>query len=176
MWIGGVLAALLVVDLALAGILYESAREAPQATRMEAARLKAQEKLYRADVARGQEIRDSLTEARKESDAFYDSTFPDAATGYSAVEGDLDSIAAKSGLANESVKFKQKDLKDHGVTEITISETVEGDYPSILHFIDGLERSKNFYLLRDLSLNSSSAAAGSGGIRLTLELQTYFRT
>ncbi len=176
MWIGGVLAALLVADLALAGILYESAREAPQAMRREAVRLKSQEKLYRADVTRGQKIRDSLAEARNESDNFYESTFPDAATGYSVVEADLDSIAAKSGLADESVKFKQKDLKDHGVTEITISETVEGDYPSILHFIDGIERSKKFYLLRDLSLNSASTTAGSGGIRLTLELQTYFRT
>jgi hypothetical protein len=41
-----------------------------------------------------------------------------------------------------------------------------------VRFINGLERSKNFYVLDGLSL-----AAGSGGnLRLNLRLRTYFRT
>jgi hypothetical protein len=50
--------------------------------------------------------------------------------------------------------------------------TVEGPYPALLQFISGIERSKNFYFLNQLQLN----AAGPNGIRLQLDLHTYFRT
>jgi hypothetical protein len=58
------------------------------------------------------------------------------------------------------------------VTLITITESVDGNYPAIIQFINGLERSKYFYLLNNLQLDTSNL----GGIRLRLELRTYFRT
>ena len=48
----------------------------------------------------------------------------------------------------------------------------EADYPAVIQFINGLERSKYFYLLDDLQLGSAS----SGAIRLQIGLHTYFRT
>ena len=61
-----------------------------------------------------------------------------------------------------------------GVNDVAISANVEGNYTSLVTFIDGLEHSKYFYLLKDLRLDS--AATPGGGIRLQLELHTYFRT
>jgi len=68
--------------------------------------------------------------------------------------------------------LNQKEVKGRGVTLITISESVDGDYPAIIKFINGMERSKYFYLLNNLQLDTSNL----GGIRLRLELRTYFRT
>src|SRR5271168_408237 len=95
-------------------------------------------------------------------------------SGYSTIEDDLGSIAAKANLRSSGISFKQKELKGRDVTEIDISDTVEGDYPAIIQFINGLEHSKNFYLLNKLHLQSTTGPGG--GIRLQLDLQTYFRT
>ncbi len=57
------------------------------------------------------------------------------------------------------------------MTLVTVLDSVDGDYPAIIQFINGLERSKYFYLLNNLQLDTASA----GDIRLHLELRTYFR-
>mgnify|MGYP001608520988 FL=1 len=66
---------------------------------------------------------------------------------------------------------KERPLETRGVTEVTVSATVEGDYVSVVRFINGLERSDNFYLLDSLGLASSTG----GSIKLNLQLRTYFR-
>ena len=54
-----------------------------------------------------------------------------------------------------------------------MSATVEGAYPGLVKFINGLERSQNFYLLDSLALASGM---GGTGVRLNLQLRTYFRS
>jgi Tfp pilus assembly protein PilO len=170
--IGLALAALLAMDAALLYVRWQGAHEAPYEMRAQRDRLQAQAKLLRADVQRGEKIRDSLPKVGKDCDAFYHESFLDPKFGYSEIESDLGAIAQKAGLKTSAITFREKALKDHGVTEIGISTSVEGSYNSILHFISGLEQSKKFYLLNDLRLDSAT----TGGIRLRLELQTYFRT
>ena len=108
----------------------------------------------------------------KDCDTFYQQSFLDSPTGYSRIEGDLDDIAKKSGVRISGYTFKQKVIKERGVTEIEITTNFDADYPAVIQFINGLERSKNFYLLDSLRLTSAS----TGGIRLDLDLHTYFRT
>jgi Tfp pilus assembly protein PilO len=170
--IGLALVALLAMDGALFFIRWQGSHEAPVEMRAQRDRLQAQAKLLRADVQRGGKIRSSLAKAGQECDAFYHDSFLDPKFGYSEIESDLGAIAQKAGLKTSAISFRQKELKDHGVTEVGISTSVEGSYASIIQFISGLERSKNFYLLNDLRLDS----ANTGSIRLRLELQTYFRT
>jgi hypothetical protein len=171
-WTGITLAILLAVDLALASFLWAAAREGPQAMRARRDRLAAQAKLLRADVDRGEKVRASLPQAGRDCEAFYHRGFLDSSTGYSQIEADLSAIASKVGVKTSGLEFKQKEIKDRGVTEISISTNVEADYPAVIQFINGLERSKNFYLLDGLQLASATA----GGIRLELQLHTYFRT
>ena len=135
-------------------------------------RLAIHAKLLKADITRGEKIRASLPEVRKDSDSFYRESFLDPVTGYSDIATDLDSIAAKAGVKTTGFSFKQKEVKDRGVTEITIETSVDADYPSVIQFINGLERSKYFYLLDEVELNTAQA----GGIQLRIGLHTYFRT
>ena len=171
-WIGIVLAVPLALDLALGVYLWQAGRHDPQAMRAERDGLAIQAKLLRADVLRGQKIRASLPQARAECDDFYNDSFLDGATGYSRIETDLGQIASHAGVKTTGFSFKQKPIKERGVTEISISTSLDADYPAVIQFINGLERSKNFYLLDRLHLASSTA----GGLRLEIELHTYFRT
>ena len=170
--VGAALGLVLLLDLVLAGYLWHASSEQPETLRMQRDALALQAKKLHADVERGNKIRASLPEAGKQCDAFYQQSFLDSSTGYSRVEADLGEIASKSGVKISGYTFKQKDVKDRGVTEIHLTMNLDAEYPAIIQFVSGIERSKNFYLLDSLHLTSAT----TGGIRLDLDLHTYFRT
>lgn len=172
-WIIGGLVALLAADLALGYVLWQSSREGVEAMKAQRDRLALQSKLLKADVERGDRIRASLSGVGHEYDGFYRTAFLGSTDGYSAIDEDLGAIASKANLKSTGISFHEKEVKGRGVVEVDISDTVEGDYPAIIQFINGLERSKYFYLLSDLKLDSATTGPG---IRLHLELHTYFRT
>lgn len=170
--IAAVLCLLVLADLALIVVLWQIGREGPQAMRARKIRLTEEAKLLRADVARGEAIRASMPKAGRQCDAFYDKAFLDSSTGYSQIEADLNSISKDAGVQTSGLKFKQKAVKGRGVTEVDVSTTLTADYPSLIRFINGIERSQDFYLLDGLALHSSQ----SGLVDLDLSLHTYFRT
>lgn len=172
LWVILALLVLVMADIALAVFLSQSGTHSEMAMRTERDRLAMTAKLLNADVRRADKIRASLPQVGKDCTNFYEKTFPSADVGYSSIESDLVSIASHAGLRTSGVSFKPTELKDRGVTQLEITAEVNGDYASIIRFINGLEVSKNFYLLNDLSLDSAS----TGGIRLQLKLHTYFRT
>jgi Tfp pilus assembly protein PilO len=166
------LGVLLAADVALGFFLWRNSSESPEQLHREIQRLELQAKKREAEVARGQKIRGSMPRVGRDCDRFYDSTFLSKDTGYSAIEGDLNSIANKAGLRLSGTAYKESEVKNRGVTQVVISTGVEGNYASIIQFINGLEQSGNFYLLNDLRLSSANA----GGIKLQLELRTFFRS
>jgi len=175
------LVVLLVADLGLLYVRWENSRENEAAMRAERDRLELTAKALKGDVARAQRIRESMSGVTKEYDAFYKTDFESTSDGYSKIEANLDAIAVKASVKSSGAAFEQKEVKGRGVEEIRISDTVEGDYSSIIKFISGLEQSRYFYLLSELKLDSDlSAVQGSASpgalIRLHLELRTYFKS
>ncbi len=168
----GVVAVLLALDVVLIGVIWRAARTAPEDQKRGRDRLQVEANQLKADVERGNKIKAHLADVESRSAQFYKDQFPDAPGGYSDLIVDLGTIAAHSGVKTSLVSFHQNELKGRGVTEVQITAGVEGDYPGLIHFINGLERSKNFYLLDNLSL----ASASTGVIRLNLVLRTYFRS
>ena len=171
-WTSTVLGALLAADLGIALFQWFGARQDPYALRAERDRLALQARLLRADIERATKIRASLSQAGQDCERFYQSSFLDSATGYSRIEADLGGIASQAGVRTSGLVFKREDVKERGVTRISITTSVDADYPALFRFINGLERSKNFYLLSGLKLESGAA----GAIKLDLEMHTYFRT
>lgn len=166
---------LLLADVALAVFLWNASRQGPETLRAERDRLALQAKLLRADLRRGETIRASLPQVGIDCDTFYRQSFLDSKMGYSQIESDLGAVATKANVRTPALSFQQKEIKDRGVTEISIKTAVEADYPSVIRFINGLERSKNFYLVDELHL-ASAAPSTPGMIRLEIVLHTYFRT
>ncbi len=174
-WKKGIAAALsllVVADVALVVVLWQIGREGPQAMRMRRVSLTQKAKLLRADVNRGEQIRVSLPLAGKQCDDFYNQAFLNSSTGYSQIETDLNAISKDAGVQTAGLKFGQKDVKGRGVTEVDVSTRVTADYPSLIRFINGVERSKDFYLLDGMKMQS----AKDGMVDLEIRLHTYFRT
>lgn len=174
-WKKGITTALLVLvvaDLALVFVLWQIGKQGPQEMRARRNQLIEEAKLLRADVARGQKIRASIPLAGRQCDAFYQKAFFDSTTGYSQIESDLNAISKQAGVQTSGLNFKQSDVKGRGVKEVLVNTRVTADYPSLIRFINGIERSQDFYLLDQLRLHSGKA----GMIDLDLDLHTYFRT
>ena len=63
------------------------------------------------------------------------------------------------------------------MTEIAIDATVNGDYKSVIGFLNGLQRSPSLYAVDSLALASEKASQTSSNvIKVALHLKTYFRT
>jgi len=169
--LGGV-TLLVIADVSLAAYSWQlsaAPQALPQAQIM-------QHDLLKADIKRAQEIRDNIPATQKDCDRFEQSLFP-ASSGYSAVRAELGSIAGKSGSRLENIAFKQTDIANRGMTEVAIDATVNGDYKSVIGFLNGLQRSASLYAVDSLTLSPETANQASANIiKVALHLKTYFRT
>jgi Tfp pilus assembly protein PilO len=170
-WIQVALGVVLLLDLFLVYVIWRAGGPGPQAMREQRKQLELQDKLLGADVRRAANIRDRLPVVARDCDLFFDQQFLPVKTGYSTVVADLNAISENSGLRTASVNFKQRDFEKRGLTEVGVTAVVEGDYSNLVRFINGIERSENFYLLDSLTLASSAG----GTIKLNVQLRTYFR-
>ena len=162
---------ILAADLILLGVDWRM-NQSPHVQAGELRRLDLLEKSYRADNARLERFRRELPADEKDWDAFFTSHFHPAGAGYSAISEDLGELSRTAGLRSDTVTFHQHIPDARGLMEVDIATAVEGDYDSLIQFLNKLEHSENFYVLDSLTLASSSA----GKLRLNVQLRTYFRT
>jgi hypothetical protein len=165
------LGAILAADVILIGVNWQLSRS-PHIQPGDINRLAMLEKSYRADDARLERFRAELPADEKQWDDFFTTHFHPAGEGYSAISEDLGSLSRTSGLQSDSITFHQHNPDARGLMELEIATAVEGDYDSLIQFLDKLEHSDNFYVLDGLTLASNSA----GKLRLNLQLRTFFRT
>ena len=132
--------------------------------------------LLKKDIQRANEIRTHIPAIQKDCDVFEQSLFPET-TGYSTVTAELGALAAKSGLRLDSRAFTPKIVKGHDLTELKIEAQVTGDYRGVVRFLNGLQRSANFYAVDGLSARSATQTQGGakGALQVTVHLKTYFR-
>lgn len=132
-------------------------------------------KLRKADIDHAEKIRKDIPATKKQMDDFEASLLP-ASTGYSSVTAELDSLAKKSRLQIVSIAARPKEVTNRSMEEVTIDAIVNGDYASVVRFINGLQRSNNNYAIDGLALGTESQnQTGTGPIRVGLHLRTYFR-
>ena len=165
------LAAMLAADLVLIGVNWNLSRS-PHVQPGDLNRLAMLEKSYRADNARLERFRSELPADEKQWDDFFNTHFQLSGQGYSAISEDLGKLSRSSGLQSDTITFHQHDADARGLMELEIATAVEGDYDSLVQFLNKLEHSDNFYVLDGLSLSSITG----GKLRLNLQLRTYFRT
>jgi Tfp pilus assembly protein PilO len=166
---------LVLADVALAAYSWQLS-SSPHAPQQQLAVETKQHDLLKADIKRAQDIRDNIPAIQKDCDHFEQSLFP-ASSGYSAVRSELGVTAKKSGIQLEDLSFRQTEIANRGMTEVTIDATVNGDYKSVIGFLNGLQRSANLYAVDTLALGSDNASqASTNVIKVALHLKTYFRT
>jgi Tfp pilus assembly protein PilO len=167
----GVLAVILLVDAVLIGVQWKL-NSAPHVQAGDLNRLAMMEKQYRADNTRLERFKTELPADEKQWDQFFTSHFHPAGAVYSAISEDLGGLSRSAGLRSDTISFHQHPPDARGLMQIDITTAVEGDYDSLVQFLNKLEHSDNFYVLDSIALAPSTV----GKLRLNVTLRTYFRT
>jgi Tfp pilus assembly protein PilO len=169
---------LLVVSLIAADValgFYSWSLASARSAKQELVLITRNRDLLKKDIQRAQEIRGRIPAIQKDCDAFEHSLFPES-SGYSAVSAELGALAAKSGLRLDSRSLSPKAVKGRDLTELAINAQVTGDYHGVVRFLNGLQRSTNFYAVEGLSAHSSARLQGArGALQVTVHIKTYFR-
>jgi hypothetical protein len=173
LWVQIGLAVLLVLDVGLAVERWRmNVAASEQQLQLRVVHLRAEVAALRSNLRHAEDVQSKIPQIATECDGFYDQQLLGPSQGYAALVTDLDGIARKAGLVTSGVRFDQKNATAHGVTQVDASAVIEGNYDALIRFINGLERSKNFYVLDSLELGSSTG----GRVKLNIRLHTYFRT
>ncbi|MGA2570266.1 MAG: hypothetical protein ABSF23_07070 [Terracidiphilus sp.] len=98
---------------------------------------------------------------------FYKKRIP---ADYSSISTGIGGLAVKSGVRLTRVQYTQG-KPDSGLSEISMDSSISGDYPSIMRFINGLERDRTFFIIRAMSLTSQQG----GLVNLRLRVSTWLR-
>jgi Tfp pilus assembly protein PilO len=166
------LGVLVAADIVLAGVNWQMA-DSSRTPQSELNALERQHALMAADITRAETIRTTLPAVEQQCDTFFRQNFRPLGSGYSSVVSDFGSLTRQAGLQGGNLSFHQHEPDKRGVTQVDVLAVVDGDYPSVVRFINDLQHSDTFYVLDRLSLASS----GSGGqLKLNLQLRTYFRS
>jgi Tfp pilus assembly protein PilO len=155
--------------------VYSVVASSSRSPQQEIAGQNAQLKLLQADVERARSIKKDTPAAKRDCDEF-ENSLPPAGTGYSAVSSELAEIGRKAGLKISSLSFHQRDIEGRGVAEVAVDATVAGDYKSVVRFLNGLQRSENYYSVDNLALTGESAGgAPSGTLKVDVHMKAYLK-
>ncbi|HUI73460.1 MAG TPA: hypothetical protein VLX32_00865 [Candidatus Acidoferrum sp.] len=177
----GSLAVLLAADAGLAVYGWHLAAE-PKTPEEALARQTRQLKVLSGEIDRANKIKADLPATMADCDRFEKSLLP-ASTGYSVVTAELGDFAKKAGIELLGVSFHQTEVKDRPLYSVEMDAGVSGNYQGVVKFINGLQRSRDVYVVESLALGAErpesgqlQAAAAGDLIRVRVRLRTYFRT
>lgn len=171
-WVYAILVGLLLVDAVAYVDWFWRPAVVPGYADAMLAQLQREVAAHEAEVARLRRIREELPRVRPALSSFTAEHFPAEQGGYSGVAAALADAARTAGVRLENVGYKvgaQQPRPDLLVVEV--STDLQGAYPNLLRYLEGLEQSPGFYLIDELSLVGSQR----GGLRLQVRLVTYFR-
>jgi hypothetical protein len=99
--------------------------------------------------------------------------------GYSENMMRLDALVQKSGVKKTRVTYNLNPTPLAGLSVVSITIPLEGSYTSVVNFVRELEASDTFYLITSIDLansggSSSAQTAATGGVALSLAMETYF--
>ncbi|MGH9607945.1 MAG: hypothetical protein ACRD3N_19835 [Terracidiphilus sp.] len=108
-----------------------------------------------------------IGKTRAEMKTFYDKRIP---PDYSSIETSMTNLEVNSGVRLTRVQYSQGP-PGQDLTEITMDAAISGDYPSIMHFVNSVERAQTFYIIRQMALTGEQ----SGSVNLRFRVSTWLR-
>src|ERR1700751_4125309 len=87
--------------------------------------------------------------ATQQIDEFYKTRFADHD---SEVAEALESLAKETNVKIQTAKYKWGDPEPVGLRRVEIETSIQGDYQPLAKFLNGLERSKVFFVINSIAL------------------------
>ena len=106
--------------------------------------------------------------SRTQADDFYADRFPSA---YSTISATINDLETKNSVRLTNLAYTPTPALA-GLAQIRMDASLSGEYASIMHFINGMERSKTFFLISGLTLTGQQG----GVVNLRLKLITYIHS
>ena len=103
--------------------------------------------------------------SRNQANTFYAARFPGA---YSTISATINDLALKNSVRLTNLAYTPTPALA-GLAQIRMDASLSGEYAPLMHFINGMERSKNFFLISGLTLTGQQG----GLVNLRLRLITY---
>lgn len=108
-----------------------------------------------------------VVDSRKQIAEFYDKRIP---ANYSSIAAEVGNLAVKSGVHLSGMQYTQGST-DGDLTEISLDARINGEYQQIMHFVNGLERDKTFFVIRAMAFTGQQG----GLVGLRLRVATWMR-
>ena len=103
--------------------------------------------------------------SRTQANDFFGARFPAA---YSTISATINDLAAKNSVHVTNLSYNPARAPE-GLVELRLDASLSGEYAPLMHFINGLERSKTFFLISGLTLTGQQG----GLVNLRLRVNTY---
>jgi type IV pilus assembly protein PilO len=108
-----------------------------------------------------------VVESRKQIQDFYAERIP---ANYSSIAVQVGELSVKSGVHISGVQYTQG-ATEGNLTEISLDARISGEYQQIMHFVNGLERSRTFFIIRAMAFTGQQG----GLVNLRLRVSTWLR-
>ena len=155
------------VSLVTLGVLFSPLVGSTATRQQELAQLTAQMQAKTRQIEPLRGLDKNIPLATQQISQFYKDRFTSHDSDVAEV---LENLAKETGVKLDSVKFKTEDPEAVGLRPMEIETSIKGDYQPIVKFINGLERSKVFFIV-----NSVGIAQQNGPLQLQMKLETYQR-
>ena len=106
-----------------------------------------------------------VTLSRKQADDFYAERLP---SEYSTISATIHELESKNSVRLTNLSYSPVRAPD-GLAEIRMDASLSGEYASLMHFINGMERDKTFFLITGVTLTGQQG----GLVNLRLKVLTY---
>ena len=153
------------VSVASVGVLVSPLVGSTESRQQELNQLRAQLTTKNRQVEPLRGLDTKIPQAKQQIDDFYKSRF---SAHDSDVAESLGNLSKETGVKIESAKYKANDPEPVGLRRVEIEASIKGDYQPLMKFLNGLERSKVFFIV-----NSIGLATQNGPIQLDIKLETY---
>ncbi len=123
-----------------------------------------------AQMAHLQGLPQKVNQSRAEAAHFYEQRI---APNYSTIAEELGEAAVRNQVRLSRAEYAPSSAID-GLTELRIDASLSGDYTSMMHFINDLERDKNhvFFIIDGVTFTGQQG----GLVNLRLKLSTYLQS
>lgn len=98
--------------------------------------------------------RERLSNNNEAATEFWDEVVKPRTPGLTEAVAEIDRLARSTGVTRGRTSYSGTDL-DVGLIEIGVNMPLEGSYFNLVRFINRLERSERFFLVREISLRGS---------------------
>ena len=165
-------ALLIAADLALAAYSWHQSNS-PGASSQQLNDETRKLKIFRADVTKAEESEANFPKSVKDCDTF-EANLPQAATASSTISSELSEIAKKAGVQLTDIKYGDKQIEGRDITQRDMEAGITGDYNSFVKFLNGLQKSSNYYVVDSLDLGTEASSPNL--IRIKIHMRTFYRS